>query len=110
MIIVALRPLAIAVVAMALDSVDIGTDITRIMAQRDDQNRDLDIRPKTVLVPRELQQPAKELLQSDFIQRANNDVPTGNPLKNSVFLEVESRLSNADRLTGTSTKSLVSVR
>jgi hypothetical protein len=41
---------------------------------------------------------------SEFIQRASNDVPTGNALKNSVGLEVEPRLSNSDRFTGTSAK------
>jgi hypothetical protein len=55
-------------------------------------------------VPPELQQTAKELLMSDFIQRADNDLPTGNALKNSVSLEVESRLSNDERFTGTSGK------
>jgi hypothetical protein len=75
-----------------------------MMAQRDEENRDLDIRARTLLVPPELQQTAKELLQSDFIQRANNDLPTGNALKNSVQLEVEPRLSNSDRFSGTSTK------
>lgn len=88
----------------ALDSVSLGTGLARMMAQRDEEKRDLDIRARTLLVPPELQQTAKELLQSDFIQRANNDLPTGNALKNSVTLEVESRLSNADRFTGTSTK------
>ena len=87
----------------ALDSASLGTGIASIMAQRDDQNRDLDIRPKTLLVPPELQQTAKELLQSDFIQRAN-DLPTGIALKNVVSLEVEPRLSNSDRFSGTSTK------
>lgn len=43
-------------------------------------------------------------MQSDFIQRASNDLPTGNALKNSVSLEVEPRLSNANRFTGTSAK------
>lgn len=38
------------------------------------------------------------------MQRANNDTPTGNPLKNVVALEVEPRLSNSARCTGTSTK------
>ena len=47
---------------------------------------------------------AKELLQSDFIQRASNDLPTGNALKNSVSLEVEPRLSNDTRFNGTSDK------
>lgn len=88
----------------ALDSTSLGTGLARMMAQRDDENRDLDIRARTMLVPPELQQTAKELLQSDFIQRASNDLPTGNALKNSVQLEVEPRLSNSDRFNGTSTK------
>jgi hypothetical protein len=52
----------------------------------------------------ELQQTAKKLLLSDFIQRAKADLPTGNPLKDSVALEVEPRLSNSNRFTGASTK------
>jgi phage head maturation protease len=88
--------------ALALDALADG--LARMMAQRDDEGRDLDIRPRTLLVPPELQQTAKELLLSDFIQRANNDVPTGNALKNALDLEVESRLSNSDRFTGTSAK------
>lgn len=88
----------------ALSSAALATGIAKMLAQRDDENRDLDIRARTLLVPPELQQTAKELLQSDFIQRASNDLPTGNALKNSVSLEVEPRLSNANRFTGTSTK------
>lgn len=87
----------------AFASSALATGLARMMAQRDDENRDLDIRARTLLVPPELQQSAKELLQSDFIQRASNDLPTGNALKNSVSLEVESRLSNDERFTGTST-------
>jgi hypothetical protein len=88
----------------ALSSVSLANGIARMFAQRDDEKRDLDIRPQTLLVPPELQQTARELLLSDFMQRANNDVPTGNALKNSVSLEVESRLSNSARFTGTSAK------
>ncbi len=55
-------------------------------------------------MPPELQQRTKEILQSDFIQRASNDLPTGNALKNSVQREVEPRLSNDKRFIGTSTK------
>jgi len=88
----------------ALSATSLATGLARMMAQRDDENRDLDIRARTLLVPPELQQTAKELLQSDFIQRASNDLPTGNALKNSVSLEVEPRLSNDDRFSGTSTK------
>lgn len=86
----------------ALASSSLAAGIAKMLSQRDDENRDLDIRARTLLVPPELQQTAKELLMSDFIQRANNDLPTGNALKNSVSLEVEPRLSNADRFSGTS--------
>lgn len=89
----------------ALGSGSLGTGVARMMAQRDDEHRDLDIRARTLLVPPELQRTAKELLQSDFIQRSANDLPTGNALKNVVSLEVEPRLSNSQRFTGTSTKS-----
>lgn len=90
--------------ATALSSASLATGIARMLAQRDAEGRDLDIRPRVLLVPPELQQTAKELLLSDFIQRANNDLPTGNALKNVVSLEVEPRLSNSARFTGTSTK------
>jgi hypothetical protein len=88
----------------ALASSSLAAGIAKMLAQRDDENRDLDIRARTLLVPPELQQTAKELLLSDFIQRANNDLPTGNALKNSVSLEVEPRLSNDERFDGTSGK------
>jgi len=88
--------------ALSVTSLEAG--IAKMMAQRDAEKRDLDIRAQTLLVPPELQVSAKQLLMSEFIQRANNDVPTGNALKNSVGLEVESRLSNSDRFSGTSAK------
>jgi hypothetical protein len=90
--------------ATALSSASLGAGIAKMMSQRDGEGRDLDIRPRVLLVPPELQQTAKELLMSDFLQRANNDVPTGNALKNAVTLEVEPRLSNAGRFSGTSAK------
>jgi hypothetical protein len=90
--------------ATALSSASLAAGIARMLAQRDDEKRDLDIRPRSLLVPPELQQSAKELLLSDFIQRANNDVPTGNALKNALDLEIEPRLSNSDRFTDTSAK------
>ncbi len=81
----------------ALDAASLAVGLARMMAQRDDEGRDLDIRARTLLVPSELQQTAKELLQSDFIQRANDDTPTGNALKNAVSLEVEPRLASECR-------------
>lgn len=76
--------------------------VAAMIARRDAENRDLDIRPRTLVVPPELAQLAKEILFSDFIQRAN-DTPTGNALKGVVGLEVEPRLSNP-RFSGASTK------
>ncbi len=64
----------------ALSGDALATGIARVLAQRDEEHRDLDIRPRTLLVPPELQQMAKQSLQSDFIQRANNYLPTGNAL------------------------------
>lgn len=90
--------------ATALSSASLGAGIAKMMSQRDGEGRDLDIRPRVLLVPPELQQTAKELLMSDYLQRAANDVPTGNALKNAVTLEVEPRLSNAGRFNGTSAK------
>jgi hypothetical protein len=87
----------------ALSGTSLGVGLARMMAQRDSENRDLDIRARVLLVPPDLQQTAKEILQSDFIQRAN-DLPTGNANKNAVTLEVEPRLSNSARFTGTSAK------
>jgi hypothetical protein len=51
----------------ALSATSLAVGIARMMAQRDDEHRDLDIRARTLLVPPELQQTAKELLQSNFI-------------------------------------------
>jgi len=88
----------------AISSASLAAGVARIMAQRDAEGRDLDIRARTLLLPPELQQTAKELLLSDFIQRANDDTPTGNALKNIVNLEVEPRLSNTQRFANASAK------
>ncbi len=77
--------------------------IALMLAQKDSENRNLDIRPATLLVPPELQQTAKMLLESEFIERATN-TPTGNPIKNAVRIETEPRLSNTARFTGASDK------
>ena len=89
-------------VGTALSSASLATGIARMMIQRDDENRDLDIRAPTLLVPPELHPTAKELLQSDFFQHSSNDLPTGNALKDVVALEVQPRRSNSDRFAGTS--------
>jgi hypothetical protein len=91
-----------AATALSYDSLSVG--VTRMLSQRDDEYRDLDIRPTTLLVPPELHHAAKQLLQSDFLQRIDDNQPTGNAMKSIVNLEVEPRLSNSHRFTGTSEK------
>lgn len=76
--------------------------IAAMRKQRDAEGNDLDLRPATLLVPPELETIARALLESEFIQRAE-DVPTGNSLRKSVNLEVESRLSNTTKFTNAST-------
>ena len=64
--------------------------------QRDAEGNDLDLRPSTLLVGPELETTGRMLLQSEFIQRAE-DVPTGNSMRGVAKLEVESRLSNTTK-------------
>jgi hypothetical protein len=86
--------------ALGFDSLSIG--VSRMLSQRDDEHRDLDIRPNTLLVPPELHHLAKQLLQSEFLQRLDDKQPTGNAMKGIVNLEVEPRLSNTHRFSSTS--------
>ncbi len=86
----------------ALGTAALENAIEAMMTQRDDDDNDLDIRPRTLVVPPELSQTAKALLESDNIERAV-DTPTGNPFKNAVALEIEPRLSNSSKFTGSST-------
>ncbi len=79
--------------------------VSRMLAQRDEEHRDLDIRPRTLLVAPELQWLAKQLLQSEYLQRLAESQPTGNAMKAIVNLEVEPRLSNPHRFKYTSPKS-----
>jgi hypothetical protein len=67
--------------------------IMLMRTQRDDEGNDLDLKPATLLVGPELETTARQLLESEYVQRAE-DVPTGNSLRRAVNLEVEPRLSN----------------
>ncbi len=68
--------------------------IALMRTQRDEEGNDLDLRPATLLVTPELEPTARMLLESEYVQRAE-DVPTGNSVRRAVNLEVEPRLSNA---------------
>lgn len=87
----------------ALDVTSLGAGITAMRNQRDDEDNDLDIMPRTLLLPPELESTGKAALESEFTERiaTANDVddvrPTGNPQRGAVKLEVESRLSNTEK-------------
>jgi len=91
----------------ALDVTSLGVAITAMQKQVDDQGNDIDVQPVTLLVPPELGSIAKTALQSEYTERiAENTAgavdsvrPTGNPQRNAVKLEVESRLSNTAKFT-----------
>ena len=70
--------------------------IQAMRTQRDAEGNDLDILPSTLVVPPQLAEQAKSVLESEFIQRVA-EMPTGNSLRRAVGLEVEPRLSNADK-------------
>jgi hypothetical protein len=70
--------------------------IQAMRTQRDEESNDLDLVPVTLLVPPQLAEQAKSLLESEFIQRMAEQ-PTGNSLRRAVGLEVEPRLSNTGK-------------
>ncbi|MGB7323235.1 MAG: Mu-like prophage major head subunit gpT family protein, partial [Rubripirellula sp.] len=75
----------------------LGIGVSRMLRQRDKENRNLDIQPRTLLVPPELQQTAKAILESEYLRQSADNTPTGNAMRNIVSLETEPRLSNSER-------------
>lgn len=86
--------------ALSVESLRIG--VSRMLSQRDKENRNLDIQPRTLLVPPELQHTAKTLLESEYLRQTADNTPTGNAMRNIVSLETEPRLSNSMRFTNAS--------
>ncbi len=80
----------------ALSIAALANAIALMRTQRDAEGNDLDLRPATLLVTPELEPTARMLLESEYVQRAE-DVPTGNSLRRAVNLEVEPRLSNTTK-------------
>lgn len=80
----------------AFDATALAVRIAAMRKMRDADNSDLDIYPRVLYVPSELEVAAKAALQSEFIQRlATDQGPTGNALKGALQLESDSRLSNS---------------
>lgn len=86
--------------ALSVESLRIG--VSRMLSQRDTKNRNLDIQPRTLLVPPELQHTAMTLLESEYLRQTAVNTPTGNAIRDIVSLETEPRLSNSMRFTNAS--------
>jgi hypothetical protein len=89
----------------ALSATSLGTAIKQMMAQRDAAGNDLDITPMVLAVPPELRQVAIGLMESEYLSRvATGDaLPTGNPERQTLELQIEPRLSNTTKFSGAST-------
>ncbi|MCA9110816.1 MAG: Mu-like prophage major head subunit gpT family protein [Planctomycetaceae bacterium] len=85
----------------ALSVGSLGAGITAMRKQRDSEGRDIDISPRVLCVPPDLESTARGILNSMELL-PDSSGPTGNPLREAVSLEVESRLSNTDRFSGAS--------
>ncbi len=86
----------------ALDATSLGSAVTAMRKQKDVDNNDLDIAPKVLLVPPELETTSLALLRSIEVNQTGDNSPTGNALKDIAALEVESRLSNSDKFSNAS--------
>lgn len=82
--------------------------IVAMISQRDQNGRDLDIRPRVLVVPPALQQYATMILSSQelarYVAETADNRPTGNPFKGTLELGVEPRLANDARFQNTSEK------
>jgi hypothetical protein len=75
--------------------------VTLIRSQRDAQNNDLDIQPRTLVVGNDDEITARQILESLEVNRTGDNSPTGNALRRIVNLEVESRITNTTKFAST---------
>ena len=87
----------------ALGLTALGNAVQKMRQQRDGENNDLDIVPRTLIVSPENEVNAKNLLHSIEVNKTGDNSPTGNALKNIVNLEIEPRLSNTAKFANAST-------
>lgn len=85
----------------ALDYASLGKALQYMRTQRDENGADLDITPVTLVVGPSNETTARELINSEFLERDANS-PTGNAHRGQLKLEVEPRLENTERFTGAS--------
>lgn len=90
----------------ALSVESLGAAILLMRSQKDSENSDLDIAPKTLVVPPALEVTARGILKSvelaRYVSSTSGDKPTGNPLQDVLDLQVEPRLGNTSKFAGAS--------
>jgi len=74
----------------------LGAAITLMRKMVDAQGMPMDIVPVALIVPSDLEQTAKQILNSSELARTSDNSPTGNPWNQSLILVSEPRLSNAN--------------
>jgi hypothetical protein len=80
-----------------LSATSLATAMAMLTARVDAEGKNIDIRPRVLLVPPELEFEARQLLSSAELARnvsADDNLATGNPLQGVLELQVEPRLSN----------------
>lgn len=78
----------------------VATAVAAMRKQRDADGNDIDILPRVLAVPPELEATARAIINSAEVQPGLMEgitAPTGNALRNIAELVVESRLSNSDK-------------
>ncbi|GIW82597.1 MAG: hypothetical protein KatS3mg105_4404 [Gemmatales bacterium] len=81
----------------ALGSAGLSAAIQMLRDMTDAEGNYLDLEPRVLLVPSDLEETARALLNSDFVERSqapNDREPTGNVHRNIAELVVEPRLGN----------------
>jgi len=83
----------------ALTIAGLSAAVTKMRKQTDLDGEDLDIVPRVLVVPPELETTGRQILESIEVSRSdsNDNEPTGNALRSIATLEVESRLSNTTK-------------
>ncbi|MCK4658241.1 MAG: Mu-like prophage major head subunit gpT family protein [Phycisphaerae bacterium] len=90
--------------ALGIDA--LSSAVAAMVGRVDSESRNLDLRPRTLLVPAELESCARSLLSSETLTRYVADgtdrQAEGNPFYKALTLAVEPRLSNSARFADTS--------
>lgn len=88
-----------------LDITSLGLAISTFRSQRDSRGNNINVRPRAIAVPPELETVARPLLNSsEIVTGSDVTKPSGNPVQGVLDnLLVEARLSNTDKFTGAAT-------